>query len=351
MRRLVMAVVAAGCVAGCSKPLVIIGRPAPDARILVRPDDSAKGIPWSPEQDAAFLKTQCEMIRAGSTLRQVVENLRLKEAWGKPGEPLTTDQALQRLSRGLTVGRTADTTLISIRFQSADREEAARIANEVAAAFRDIRVSARRREIKRAVEALENELSKQQEKVSEAEKKFDAVRKELGSSFVQGLRLPEERLQQLQADHIAARVDLQTRKARYEQLKDMDADALIRAAAVVLKDPGPAAIEARLLAADAAERDALQMQLQSFLEGLRKALRSDVEVAQAKVSAYDSELAAVQTKEDETDREKRRTHQEAERQADIQRDIFAALRARIAREGIELEVPRTVVEIVDPAQP
>ena len=53
----------------------------------------------------------------------------------------------------------------------------------------------------------------------------------------------------------------------------------------------------------------------------------------------------------ESQRDRFLPFEKAQRELAIQRDILNALRARVAQEGIEIEVPRTPVDLVDPAEP
>ena len=81
------------------------------------------------------------------------------------------------LSRSIKVEQFRDTSLISIQVYREDPEEAARIANEVAAVYRDQRLTAKRHEVKRAIEVLESEVQKQQERVERAEQELEKIRK------------------------------------------------------------------------------------------------------------------------------------------------------------------------------
>jgi succinoglycan biosynthesis transport protein ExoP len=323
-----------------------------------------------------FLKTQFEIIQSRPILNQVVDNLNLQQVWGeKLGEEggiLRREDAVRILSRSLQVNQYRDTSLINIQVFREDREEAARIANEIASVYRDQRLSVKRREIKRAVEALENELKKQQEKVDEAEDELERIRKDVGMSVVtKGLRADKVRLQQLEADRIQARVEMIVRKARLDQLEALEGEELMNASSYIINDQSLVQLRKNLVDAEVQLRlmlenygvnhpevkrlqagvDELRIKLASALDGLKKGIRADYEVARAKFAALDDELKLAKESDIEAERSQFLPFDKAERNVQIQREILNALRARVAQQGIELEVPRTPVEVVEPAEP
>jgi capsular exopolysaccharide synthesis family protein len=323
-----------------------------------------------------FLRTQFEIIQSKPILYEVIRTLDLQEKWGKElsegGQPLTQQAAFSVLRGSVVVEQHMNTSLIQIKCFRQDPNEAARIANEVAHVYKEHRLAVKRREVKRAIDALKNELEKQQDKVDEAENEVERIREELGINLIgSGIRADKMRLQQLEADRIAARVNMLVRKARLEQLEVLEGEELLNASAYMVDDRALATIRRQLIDTDVtlrlmlenygenhpdvrrlvAGRDELRRQLDSALAGLKKGLQADYEVAREKFMALESELTGAREKDIESEREKFRPFDRAQRNFEVQRSILEALQARIAQEGIELEVPRTPVEIVDPAEP
>ncbi len=322
-----------------------------------------------------FLRTQYQIIQSRRILYEVMRNLNLQEVWGKKynddGSPLRAENAFLILSGSINVEQYRDTSLISIQVFRDDPEEAALIANEIAHVYRDYRLSLKRREIRRAIDALKNEMEKQQEVVNKAEDKVEKIRKDLGVTIItKGLRVDKLRLQQLEADRIAARVDMLVRKARLEQLENLTGEELMNASSYVVQDQVLASIRAQLIDTEVslklalssygenhpqvkrlmAGRDELRRQLNTALEGLKKGLMADYMVSKEKFEALDAELKAAKRTDIEAEREKYLPFERAQRNLALQRAILDALRARVAQEGIEMEVPRTPVEIVDQAE-
>lgn len=323
-----------------------------------------------------FLRTQFERIQARPILYRVIENLDLQQKWSAKYAPdggvLRKEDAFMLLSRSVRVNQYRDTSLIDIQVYREDPEEAARIANEIANVYREQRLSLKRREVKGGIDALENELQKQQEKVDEAEGELERIRKAGGVTLIQkGLRADKVRLQQLEADRIGARVDMLVRKARLDQLASLTGDDLMNASAYIVNDQSLLALRKQLVDAEVqlklmlenygvnhpearrmqAAVDELRVKLANALDGLKKGIRADFEVSKAKYEALEAELATARVSDIETESSQYLPFERAQRTVDMQREILTALRARVAQQGIELEVPRTPVEVVEPAEP
>ncbi len=354
------------------------------ARILVRED--ALDVPvfereytggWNPY----FLRTQFELIKSRPILYKVAENLRLAEIWGeryRPDKlPLSKDDVYELLNRSLEVDQSRDTSLIAIRVRSKFPEEAANIANMVAEVYRDQRLTVKRNELRRALDAVRAELDKQRQRVAEKEAEVERLRKELGVAMVgssipgAAYRVDKLRLQQLEADRIAARVDMLYRKARLEQLESMTPEELMESASLVVQDTEVATIRRQLVDTDIqlrlllqtyaenhpdvlrlkAARDELQQKMNNALNGLKRGLRADYEVALARYEALDNELKAAREADIAAEGEKYLPFAKAERELQLERNILEVLEARVRQEAIKLEVPSTPVELVDPAEP
>ncbi len=323
-----------------------------------------------------FLKTQYEIIQSRPILQQVIQNLDLPQRWaakyGSEGGALRREDAYLILIKSLRVSQYRDTSLIDIQVYSEDREEAARIANEIANVYREQRLSLKRREVKRGVDALENELQKQQERVDASENELERLRKQGGVSMLQrGVRIDKLRLQSLEADRIAARVDMLVREARLNQLESLKGEELMNASAYIVNDQSLLVLRKQLVDSEVqiklllenygtqhpevrrlqAGIDELRVKLDAALEGLKKGIRADYEVSKAKHEALETELKEARAADIASEAEQFLPFERAERNVEIQREILTALRARVAQQGIELEVPRTPVEVVEPAEP
>ncbi len=327
-----------------------------------------------------FLMTQEKIMRSRPVLTEVVRNLNLQKVWGaelnEDKSPISPELALQILARSLRVEQDRDTTLMNISATSEDPKRAAEIANEVANVYRDRRLFAKRREIQRAIDAMSNEVRKQQERVEEAEAELERIRQERGISLIgrgnMSIRTEATRLSMLESERSGARVEMLVRKARMDQLEGLEGDKLMDAAAYIVQDPTLMGIRQQLIDSQVSLQlmlkngvvgenhpdvlrlkgavEELRRQLASALDGLKAGVRADYEVARQKYAALDEELNNIKTSDIESESENYLPFDRAERNANVQRDILTALRARITQTGIEVEVPRTTVEIIEEAE-
>jgi capsular exopolysaccharide synthesis family protein len=325
-----------------------------------------------------YLRTQFEIIQSRPILLQVIDSLNLIDRWSQPksgeegGEKISREDALVRLQRSLRVEQARDTSLIAIKVFREDPREAAEIANEIARVYRDQRLKAKRDELRRGLEAMQEELEKQREIVQAAEQKLERLRKELGVALLtRGQRADKIRLQQLEADRIAARVDMLSRKARLEQLEGLSGEELVDAAAYIVNDPEIAAIRRQLVDFDVqlrlllenlgenhpdvrrlrAGREELAKKMERALAGLQRGLRAEYEVSLARYEALENELEKARAADIAAEGDRFLPFDRAERELELQRTILEALEARFRQENIKLDIPRTQVEIVEPAEP
>jgi capsular exopolysaccharide synthesis family protein len=377
-KEIILAVMLLVVVTGTAFTLTLPRQYMADARIMVRED--AMDIDVFERQyvggyNPFFMRTQYEIIQSRQILYQVINNLNLQQAWGEKvhddGTPLSREDAFNALSHSIKVEQFRDTSLISIQVYREDPEEAARVANEVAAVYRDQRLTAKRHEVKRAIEVLESEVQKQQERVDRAEQELEKIRKDLGVSIIsKGFQADKLRLQQLEADRIAARVDMLVRKARLDQLEALDGEDLMNASSYIVNDQSLASIRAQLTDSEVSLKvllenygvnhpdvrrlqagvDELRKKLTGALDGLKKGLRADYAVSLEKYNVLASELETARKSDIDAERDKFLPFDKAEREVEVQRQILDALRSRVAQTGIEIEVPRTPVEITDPAE-
>jgi capsular exopolysaccharide synthesis family protein len=355
---------------------------AAQARIEVN-QDNVEIDPFNPVMsgsrgyDPYFLRTQFEIIQSKPILYEVINRLNLQEVWGKDGEKASKEVAYKILRSSLEVSQYRDTSLISLTAQRQDPKEAARIANELASVYRDARLNLKQKEMTLAMDALGRELEKQLDKVDVAELRVETLRQELDITILPGTyaggsenSVEKLRLQQLEGDRIASRVEMLVAKARYEQLEGMTDEDLLTASAYLTQDPFVEAMRTQIKDYDVAltsllenygpnhpevkqtqaARDELVAKLQRALEGIKKGTQAQYIVAKSKFEALEQELRGVRTSDQVSQREKFVPFNKAQQELEIQRSIMNALKSRIAQEGITLEVPRTPVEIVDSAE-
>ena len=132
--------------------------------------------------DPYFIQTEFEVIQDRVVLGKVVEALNLNEVWGKRyygGETLKTTEAMEFLKRRMSLNPVRNTKLIGITVFSEDKNEAARIANKIAEAYRDYRLDIRRQQSLGGIKVLEAQFQTEEQQIQTVQSNVDNLRKEL----------------------------------------------------------------------------------------------------------------------------------------------------------------------------
>jgi capsular exopolysaccharide synthesis family protein len=321
-----------------------------------------------------FLRTQFEIIQSRPILDKVAENLSLAQKWGAElnpdHSPLQPEYVHAILSRSVRADPYRDTTLIAISATRENPEEAAQIANMMASVYREQRLNLKRQELRRGLDAVRQEIEKQREKVSAAESALERTAKSLGmATLSKGVRADKIRLSQLEADRIAARVDMISRKSRLDQIETLKDEELLQAMGYIVNDPDAMALRKEIMSADvlmmemreslgenhpdmrrASTRvDELKRKMGEQLSGLKAGMRMEYAVALSRYEALEKELETATQLDIAADTAKTLPYEKALSDVELQRSILQALEARVLQEGIKMEVPSTPVEVVEPA--
>ncbi|MFT5121794.1 MAG: succinoglycan biosynthesis transport protein ExoP [Verrucomicrobiales bacterium] len=325
--------------------------------------------------DLTFLATEYEIIRSKKILYKVIDNLNLQAIWGKKytkdESQLSKKFCYDILKKRVVLDQVRNTSTIAINAISTDKDEAARIANEVATVYREERLTYKIREVKRSIEALETEMQKQSDKVAQAEEDVEEVRQKHDIVDAGWNSPSRQQLSELQGNLINYKVDSLARKARLEALENLDGQELVDAGGLIVYDATVQSIRKQLMDSklsrtfmlqdlgkqhpDVLQLNAgieeLEVRLDGSLQGLKTGLRADYQVALAKQEALQAELDRARNEEIRIARFDRLPYEKAQRTLRIQRSILDSLQAKIATEGIGIQMPRSPVEIFEPAEP
>jgi len=119
--------------------------------------------------DPYFIQTTFEIIQSQLVLSNVVANLNLDEVWGRKyfkGPPLQTTKTMAMIKHRLKLVPVLNTRLIAITFTSDDRNEAAQVANAVAAAYVDYRINSRQELVKKGLQLLHQQFQDEESQIS-----------------------------------------------------------------------------------------------------------------------------------------------------------------------------------------
>ena len=346
-------------------------------RIIVKQDaDEMSPFSRTPMQHYSvyFLLTEYEVIRSKQILYKVIDNLNLQRLWGEKytddDSILTKKDCYNILRNRIEIEQVRNTSTISITATSEDPEEAKRISNEIATVYLEERYRSKITEVKQGIEALKDELSKQNDKVSLAEAEVERIRKEKNLTIYGRYTPSQQRVAEMEGTLIQYRVDMISRQKRLQALEDLEGEELIEAANFVVFDSSMQSIRKQLMDLElsltlmlqelgAQHPDVLRVKagiaeleerLQASLRGMKTGLRADYEVAKAKYDALEQELVKIKQAEIDAAGEDYLPFEKAQRNVRIQRTILDALDAKIAQEGIVLQMPKRTVKIFEPAE-
>ena len=385
-KEVVLAVALMTIVTGTFYTVMMPKKYTAQTQIEVR-DDQLDVDPFSSKSSSSmgynpfFLMTQEKIMTSRPILTKVMHNLNLSRVWGadlnEDKQPLDPEETLRMLQRSIRVEQDRDTTLMNIRVTTENSKQSAEIANEIANVYQASREQDVRRKIQNSIDAMSNELRLQQERVEEAENKLEKIRSEknlllVARNLTGSIRAEIQRIQQLEQQVSVARVEMIQRKTRLDELNKLEGDELLSASVYTVGDPTlvqirqqymDASVSLKTMLADGTYGEnhpevkrlkgaieALQAEMQKALSGLKHGLATDYEVSKSKLDSLESELKALRDLDIEQAATDLLPFDRASREVDIQRDILTALRARVTQTGIELEVPRTMVHVVEEAE-
>lgn len=348
--------------------------------------DVAVFSPETARYDPLFLRTQFEIIQSRPVIEEVVLRRelhhKLARAYGYDGLP--PDQKLDRtvklLMKNMRVQQYRDTNLIEIQIYLSEPKrsaplEAAEAANMVAEVYRSQSMLRSRRVVESALDALKDAVEERGRRVSEAEQRLEEIREKYQIDLVSSTTdsaLPKMTLQQLELQHVQEQMALEDKKARYEKVLSLTSEALRDAAPYLVGDPSLASLVAakrkaevdlsQMLGAQLGPRhpdvvrikamvERLDEEIAHALEGLKTGLLADYEAQQAKLLSLQQIVEAAKANERIAESRGYREFDRARADVEHLTRVRDALEMRYVQEQIELRIPRTMVEIVEPARP
>jgi capsular exopolysaccharide synthesis family protein len=348
---------------------------------------SMKEQTFTPAYDPFFLRTQFEIIQSKPIVYEVIRNLRLQEHFGQmysdDGKPLSANRTYELVAACMRVQQYRDTTLLEIQIERGThrstpqeaRVDAARIANEIAAVYRDQRMKVNRTEKERGLQALKEAYGEKQRKVKDLEDKLEALRKELkisgfgGGSAGAGF-LDKNRISELESDRMKAQNKMVDRQTRLEALNAMQGEQLLYAAASLLGDPMLNNLRQQLVESQitlsqlqgslgAKHPDVLRMQtvvgdltrkLDETLKGLKVGLQTEYDISKRELELIDRNLEQARASDINASSEKYLPFRKIEHELDAQRAISDSLEMLVVKEETDLQLPRTPVEVIEMAE-
>lgn len=334
--------------------------------------------------DPFFLQTQFENIRQKDVLYPVIEQLGLAERWGKrdgsdSGYP--KDYTYVLLLNSLSVVQIRNTSLLEIRTESRTPAEAVEIANAVAQAYLNNRLSQAKGQTGRGLGKIDEELRKQDQERTKAKAEVERLRKELGISEIPGsglmrsteaMPMADMLLQRQESEVAESQSDLLARQERLNLVQKLPNVEMENALVTLgIRDDNVQQIRSQLLTVEGqlaglrkegyginhpriialeATQTKLRQQLEECLNGLRKGLEVDVSSTRKRVDEMKRQLEEFRQKTLTEKSERFVPFREAQRNYEFQQSMFEALQARYQQATVESEIPRTPIIIRSEAE-
>jgi capsular exopolysaccharide synthesis family protein len=337
-----------------------------------------------PIYDPYFIQTEFELIQSEVILGKVIEDLDLNTVWGKKyanGERLKTSETITLLKGRIDLRPVRNTSLIEIRVYSEKADEAAKIANAVAEAYKAHRLAQRTLLSRGGIKALEERFVEQQEKVKKAQQRVDKLREDLNISDQMASGdgpsplMTADTLRKLESLRIESKTEYARQMTMVDHLKtlgkDLGPEGLAQAMPTAVADPllnsllellttaeqrqvlmekdyGP--LNAEVIKCKAMADD-LHNKIKSRVDGIMLGLETRVLSLSNSLDNLEREVALATTN-DVIRAGQTRPYFEAKRNLDELQRFRMVLDMKIASEKIDVELPKTMmVEIVDKAVP
>jgi polysaccharide biosynthesis transport protein len=334
--------------------------------------------------DPYFIQTEFELIQSEVILGKVIDDLELNREWGKKyanGERLKTTETITLLKGRMDLRPVRNTSLIEIRVYSEKAEEAAKIANAVAEAYKDHRQEQRTRLSKGGIRALEERFAEQEAKVKKAQKEVDDLRVKLNISDAMASGegpsplMTADTLRKLEAMRIERKAEYVSQVTLLDRLKDLGKDLGLEGLAPVITTAAPdpllsslleqlSVAEQRLVTLEKeygpehaevlkakAMTDDLHKKIKTRVDGIMLGLDTRVLSLSNSLENLQEEVGKATTNDIKTANDTR-PYFEAKRALEELQRFRQILDAKIAYEKIDVDLPKTMmVEVVDKAVP
>ena len=334
--------------------------------------------------DPYFIQTEFELIQSESILGKVVDGLDLNNVWGKKyanGERLKTSESIQMLKTRMDLRPVRNTSLIEIRVFSEKADEAAKIANAIAEAYKAHRLAQRTQLSRGGIAALEERFRDQQEKVKKAQSEVDRLREELNIADAMALAdgpsplMTAETLRKLESLKIESKAEYVRQITLLERLKQLGAElgpeGLAQAIPTAAQDNLLSSLLEQLSVAEQslvimkkelgnknmevqkgeARVEDLHKKIKSRVDGIMLGLDARVLSLSNSIDNLEREVSLATTNDVMRARETR-PYFSAKRELEELQRFRTILDYKIASEKIDVDLPKsTMVEIVDRAVP
>ena len=338
-----------------------------------------EGGPISTGYDPYFLQTELAILQGPTVLSKVVDALNLNAVWGaKYGVgTFKTSETVEFLKGQISLAPVRNTTLVDITVFSADKNEAATLANAIAKAYQDYRLEQHTKTTEGGIKVLEEQYEAEEQQIQTIQTNVETLRRDLGivdndpTSFAPSPTLSQQELQQYQEMMMESETRYNELDNQLTELKALTPDKLKDVLPGVNPDPTLSSLLDKLneskqrfvtLTNDYSTSNPDVIRVQSLMvelnqeiddrvNGIMVAMQSNKDKEKAVFDTLTTKVAAA-TEKDRLEFVRGQPYwQEKRKQADMA-DLHKALYNRIEAEKINLALPKTtVVQITRIAEP
>ncbi len=328
--------------------------------------------------DPYFIQTEFEVIQSEVVLGQVVDKMHLAEEWGKKygGQKISHTEAMERLKQNIYLSPVRNTSIIEIRVYSDKPDDARDIANEIAETYKLYRQSQSTNQMMAGINALLDRLHLQEQEVHTAQTNVDYLRRTLQihevdpMSFAPTPTLSADALRQLQAQSILLKDKEINEAKQLEHLKKLDRAEMREAIQTALGQPDAylASLRSDLILAqqrlvalgsemkpgqpsyDSAKQqvEELDSHINKAVDGILLGLENGLQATKARVAELEQRIESANSN-DLYYANLSRPYYEAKQELAEKTQFNQILGMKIASEKTDLDLPRTMVAVIDPA--
>lgn len=336
------------------------------------------GDPNQTIHDPQLAPTVYQVIQRTGVLYPVIDQLKLQDKWTRDGVRPSREQAYQMLRHKLEVDEVRNTDLLQISVFSTDKQEAADIANKIVSVYQDRRVEEEKELMTRAVGTMNDEVSKQQKKVEDAEAEVRRIREEegivdLSPESTEDLSAPVNTMvvkQETQVNDADANVaTLSTKLDQIQKLKGEDLmrmmptlnlqDATVQKILPSYQDA--VAQEALLLNSGLGEnhprvkalratKEVFTRQLEEQIAIIRSGLQKNLHAAETTRDELQKQLDSINKKQ-LANKTVSANYTRAKNNFINERRLLDGVRTRAQTQTMEMAMPRTAISVKQVAEP
>ena len=348
----------------------------PDINDIRGLTDTQSYLPYDPY----FIQTAFEIIQDQVVLGKVIENLNLNTEWGKKyggGETLKTSETMELLKKRMTLDTVRNTKLIEITVYSEDKDEAAKIANAVAEAYRNYRLNLRMQQSMGGIKVLQESFDQEEQQIEAEQKTVDQLRKELNindtdpNSIMSTPTITPDELRQFIEQRIEGEATYMKLQKQLTELQQLSPDKLrdVLPTAVqdttltqLLNDLDDAQQKLATLKSDYSSQhpdviriqnlvDELNHEVDDRVGGIMAGLANNVSAQKAALDSLGTDVEDAR-KKDQEEVTRGQPYWEEKRKLEDLVDLHKVLYAKIESEKLDLNIPKTaMVEITRQAEP